>query len=78
MRERLERAARWAGPPVAVGIFMGVLGPFGTFQVLDWPVRVLYWLCIVLVNWALCDLAVRRLDGWPTAPLKGSGGATGG
>ena len=64
MRERLTHAAWLVGPPAAVGVVLGVLGPFGTFQSLAWPARMGYWLSIVLVNWVLCDLAVRRLDAW--------------
>ncbi len=64
MRERLRQTAWLLGPPAGVGILLGLLGPFGTFHALAWPVRITYWLSIVLVNWMLCDLAVRRLDAW--------------
>ena len=69
MRERLRNTAWLVGPPAAVGVVLGVLGPFGTFQSLEWPARITYWLSIVLVNWVPCDLAVRRLDGWLTESL---------
>ena len=74
MRERLRQAAWLLGPPIGVGIVLGLLGPFGTFQSLNWSARIGYWLSIVLVNWMLCDLAVRRLDAWladglPARPL---------
>ncbi len=58
------RHAVLVGPPAAAGVILGLLGPFGTFQALAWPARITYWLSIVLVNWVLCDLAVRRLDAW--------------
>lgn len=64
MRERLRQTAWLLGPPAGVGIVLGLLGPFGTFHALAWPARITYWLSIVLVNWMLCDLAVRRLDAW--------------
>lgn len=64
MRERLNSAAWLLGPPAGVGIVLGLLGPFGTFHALAWPTRIGYWVSIVMVNWMLCDLAVRRLDAW--------------
>ncbi|TQE99687.1 MAG: LytTR family transcriptional regulator [Spiribacter salinus] len=74
MRERLRQMAWLLGPPAGVGIVLGLLGPFGTFQALAWPARITYWFSIVVVNWMLCDLAVRRLDAWladslPARPL---------
>ena len=69
MRERLQGTVLLLGPPVGVGVVLGLLGPFGTFHSLAWPVRIAYWLSIVLVNWMLCDLAVRRLDAWLTDRL---------
>lgn len=64
MRGRLKNAAGRAAPPIVVGIILGLLGPFGTFQSLDGPARMGYWLSIVVVNWMLCDQAVRRADAW--------------
>lgn len=62
MRERMQgMAARLAGP-VAVGAVLGLIGPFGTYQLLPLQPRLGYWLGIVAVNWLLCDIAIRRMD----------------
>ncbi len=61
MRERLRHAARFAGPPLALGLVLALIGPFGTFHSLPLSARIPYWVAVVAVNWLLCDLAVRRL-----------------
>lgn len=38
------------------------MGPFGTYDALPLPSRLIYWLAVVSLNWLLCDLAVRYVD----------------
>lgn len=61
--------------PVAVGVVMAGIGPFGTFSDLDLPHRLIYWVVIVWLNWlqvTLCAYAAERWlpAEWPrAAPL---------
>ena len=62
MRERLARLSLRLGPPIGVGLVMGLLGPFGTFDQLPTAPRLAYWLAVISVNWLLADAVLRRLD----------------
>jgi len=62
MRERLARLSLRLGPPIGVGLVMGLLGPFGTFDLLPTALRLAYWLAVISVNWLLADAVLRRLD----------------
>ena len=82
MRERMSRLARRVGPPLGVGLVLGLIGPFGTYQLLPPLPRLAYWLAVVSANWLLADAIVRRLeavagDRMPmpalTVPLTGAG-----
>jgi hypothetical protein len=64
-----------------MGLVLGLIGPFGTFDLLPAAPRLAYWLAIVSVNWLLADAVLRRLDavagnGLPvprlTVPLVGA------
>lgn len=69
MREwMLETGRRLAGP-VALGVVLGLIGPFGTFALLPTLPRIGYWLAIVAFNWLLCDIAIRRVDALASADL---------
>lgn len=81
MRERLTRLSLRLGPPLGVGLVLGLIGPFGTFDALPPGRRVAYWLAVVSVNWLLADALIRRVDAlaegrWPlprlTVPLSGA------
>lgn len=50
------------GAPLAVGLVLGLLGPFGTFDALPLGPRLAYWLAVVSANWILCDAAIRRME----------------
>ena len=70
MRERLgamsssswREPVRRYGAPLAVGLVLGLLGPFGTFDALPLGPRLAYWLAVVSANWILCDAAIRRME----------------
>ncbi len=66
MRERLgkivARFAARAGPALAVGVVLGALGPFGTYQALPLGPRMGYWLAVVALNWLLADTIIRRVE----------------
>mgnify|MGYP006299663151 CR=1 FL=1 len=62
MRERLARLSLRLGPPVGVGFVLGLIGPFGTFDLMPTVPRLAYWLAVISVNWLLADAVVRRLD----------------
>ena len=65
MRERIARLtvplARRLGPPLAVGLVLGLLGPFGTYDRLPAGPRLAYWLAVVSANWLLADAILRRV-----------------
>ncbi len=62
MRERMRlMSARLAGP-VGLGAVLGLIGPFGTYELLPTLPRLAYWLAIVALNWFLCDIAIRRIE----------------
>jgi len=62
MRERMRAVAAWLAGPVAVGVVLGLIGPFGTYQLLPVLPRLGFWLAVVGVNWLLCDIAIRRIE----------------
>lgn len=62
MRERIAPLAARLGAPLGVGFVLGLIGPFGTFDLLSTAPRVVYWLSIVSVNWLLADAIIRRVD----------------
>jgi len=62
MRERLAHLAQRFGPPIGVGLVLGLIGPFGTFDLLPTAPRLAYWLAVISVNWLLADAVLRRLD----------------
>ncbi|ETX10981.1 hypothetical protein OCH239_20345 [Roseivivax halodurans JCM 10272] len=81
MRERLARLSLRLGPPIGVGLVLGIIGPFGTFDLLPAVPRLAYWLAVISVNWLLADVVLRRLDEvaderlpmpWLTVPLMGA------
>ena len=62
MRERMSRLSLRLGPPIGVGLVLGLIGPFGTFDLLPTAPRLAYWLAVISVNWLLVDAVLRRLD----------------
>ncbi len=62
MRERLARLSLRLGPPIGVGLVLGLIGPFGTFDLMPTAPRLGYWLAVISVNWLLADAVLRRLD----------------
>lgn len=69
MRERIHDTGRRLAGPVALGTVLGLIGPFGTYEMLPTLPRLGYWLAIVALNWLLCDIAIRRVDGLASAGL---------
>lgn len=72
MRERLIELQKRVAAPIAVGVVLGLIGPFGTFELLGLMPRLGYWLAIVSLNWFLCDLGIRRVDAYlpDTVPMR--------
>jgi hypothetical protein len=62
MRERLARLSLRLGPPIGMGLVLGLIGPFGTFDLLATAPRLAYWLAVISLNWLLADAVLRRLD----------------
>lgn len=62
MREWMQQMGLRLAGPVALGLILGLIGPFGTFALLPVLPRLGYWLAVVALNWLLCDIAVRRVD----------------
>ena len=60
MRELLAvtRSPLYWAALVAVGIVLGVAGPFGTYEALALPPRLAYWLLVVIVTYFTADLIV--------------------
>ena len=59
-------------------VFLAVTGPFGTFDVLNLPARLLYWSGVVFVSYGLrylADMVARRvgLRGWTQRIVAASG-----
>lgn len=62
MRERLADLFYKLGLPLGVGLVLGFIGPFGTYQLLPSGPRLTYWLSVVSANWLLADAIVRRVE----------------
>ncbi len=62
MRERIKDIALRLAPPLGVGLVLGLLGPFGTYDQLPPGPRLGYWMAVVSLNWALADAGIRRLE----------------
>jgi len=62
MRELMLDNGQWLRGPLLVGLVLGLIGPFGTYDLLPLSVRLVYWTAIITLNWALCDIAARWLD----------------
>lgn len=62
MRERIASLSLRLGPPVTVGLVLGLIGPFGTYVLLPMNERLIYWLAVVSANWLLADAVLRRFD----------------
>lgn len=62
MRERLADIFVRLGLPLGVGLVLGLIGPFGTYQLLPLGPRLAYWLSVVSANWLLADAIVRRVE----------------
>jgi len=63
MREGMIEIGRRLAGPLVVALVLGLIGPFGTFALLPLFPRLAYWLAVVALNWMLCDIAVRWVDG---------------
>ena len=63
MRERMNEIGRRLAGPLVVALVLGLVGPFGTYALLPLFPRLAYWLSVVALNWMLCDIAVRWVDG---------------
>jgi len=63
MRGRMNEIGRRLAGPLVVALVLGLIGPFGTFALLPLFPRLSYWLSVVALNWMLCDIAVRWVDG---------------
>jgi hypothetical protein len=61
MRERIAHLRVRLGVPLAVGFVLGLLGPFGTFDLMPSGQRLVYWLAVVSANWLLADSILRRI-----------------
>lgn len=62
MREWTAHIVGRLGPPLGIGLVLGLIGPFGTFDLLPPLHRILYWLVVVSGNWLLADVIGRRVD----------------
>ena len=63
MRERMNDMGKRLAGPLVVALVLGLTGPFGTYALLPLLPRLAYWLAVVALNWMLCDIAVRWVDG---------------
>lgn len=62
MREAGVPALKWAVRPLAVGLLLGVLGPFGTYESQPLAARLGFWLAVLLLNWAIVDAVLRLVE----------------
>ncbi len=67
-KRSIRHHARLAGP-VGLGVVLGLIGPFGTYELLPTLPRLGYWLAVVALNWLLCDIAIRRIEALVPATL---------
>jgi hypothetical protein len=63
MRERMKEIGMRLSGPLVVALVLGLIGPFGTFALLPLLPRLTYWLAVIALNWMLCDIAVRWVEG---------------
>ncbi|SMF51418.1 transcriptional regulator, LytTR family [Tistlia consotensis] len=65
MREGIVGRAQFLAarllPPLAVGLLLAALGPFGTFESLGFGRRALFWCGAVGLNWVIGELAMRTV-----------------
>jgi hypothetical protein len=47
--------------PLGVALVLGLIGPFGTFELLPVERRLPYWLAVISVNWLLTDATLRHV-----------------
>lgn len=62
MREWIRDIGPRLAAPLSVGLVLGLIGPFGTYDLLPILPRLAYWLAVVSLNWALADAGIRRLE----------------
>lgn len=62
MREWMRVSAPRLIAPLAVGVVLGLIGPFGTYDLLPLLPRLGYWLAVVSFNWALADAGIRHVE----------------
>ena len=62
MREWIRNVAPRLLAPLGVGCVLGLIGPFGTFDLLAFLPRLGYWLAVVSLNWSLADAGIRRVE----------------
>jgi hypothetical protein len=60
-REWLLQVATSTAIALIVGIFIGLLGPFGTYSS-PLPNRLAYWVAVIGINWLLCALTLRQIE----------------
>ena len=60
MREQLTDTLPHLVLPLGAGLALGVIGPFGTYELLPLHMRVLYWVTIFSINWLIADALIRR------------------
>lgn len=69
MRERIRDICLRLAAPLGVGLVLGLIGPFGTYDQIPLTPRLGYWLAVVSLNWALADTAIRRVYSLASAHL---------
>lgn len=62
MREWIRDIGLRLTAPFGVGAVLGLIGPFGTYDLLPVLPRLGYWLAVVSLNWALADAVIRRVE----------------
>lgn len=62
MRERHGEMLLWLAKPLAIGLVLGALGPFGTYGAHPAVERIAFWCAVVLANWLIMDGTLRALD----------------
>lgn len=62
MREWIRHIVPRLAIPLGVGVVLGLIGPFGTYDLLPLLPRMGYWLAVVSFNWVLADAGIRRIE----------------